>query len=449
MRIVRAGALAAAVAAGCSSQDRPADPFGTATSDIQGGTADTTHTFAVGVAITQTGLTLCSGALLAPNLVATARHCVAPPPAEPIDCATTMFGSLATAANVFVSDDAVLTNSSRFVKVTNVIVPTGPNQNKVCGNDIALLILAQPIQLPHYVTPIITPPMTDHSLFSTTMTAIGYGVDTPTDTTGATSGTRRIRENIDLTCIPNDKTFADCFADPTASRFISANEFEGGAGTCDGDSGSSAYEQRSFLQGQWNSFGVLSRGGVDPDGSTCIASVYTRFDAWGPLLVSAAQQAALAGGYSPPVWAGGDGGTATASASSTANSGGGVTAACLANDMPCASNAACCSNNCLSHDNGTTFMCAQCNVDNPCDVGLACVQGVCVAGQSATPLDAGGASHGGGGDKGCSVAAAGQGGGARGTWGLALAVGGAFLGRARRRTRRASRQRGRNSPPVQ
>ena len=154
--------------------------------------------------------------------------------------------------------------------VSGGIVPTASNEDGVCGNDIALLILSTNIQLPQYVEPVINPPMTDHSQWATTVAAIGYGIDTPTDMTGQTAGTRRIKENISLVCIPNDTTFTNCFSDPSVEAILTATEFESGDGTCEGDSGSSAYDQTQFNAGKWASFGVLSRGGVSTDGTTCV-----------------------------------------------------------------------------------------------------------------------------------------------------------------------------------
>ena len=64
--------------------------------------------------------------------------------------------------------------------------------------------------------------------------------------------------------------------------------------------------------GKWVAFGVLSRGGVSTDGTTCEQPIYTRFDAWGSLIVGAAQQAATdaaarGAAYPLAVWAGGTG----------------------------------------------------------------------------------------------------------------------------------------------
>jgi MYXO-CTERM domain-containing protein len=289
----------------------PGEDVGTTSSAIQGGSVDGTHQFAVGIVQladeAQNMIAICSGVLLAPNLVATARHCVAALDSTTIDCASSTFGPLFPATEVFVTDQTTLTMQG-LVPVSNVIVPTASNEDAVCGNDIALLILGRNISLPEYVEPVISPPMTN-PIYDTVVTAIGYGIDTPTDMNGTSAGTRRIKENVQIACIPGDTTIADCFSDPTASQVLTSGEFVSGDSTCEGDSGSGAFEQSAFNQGQWVAFGVLSRGGVSTDGQTCEQPIYTRFDAWGPLIIDAAQQAAqkaaaLGASYTLPAWAG-------------------------------------------------------------------------------------------------------------------------------------------------
>jgi MYXO-CTERM domain-containing protein len=325
-RVLGTSALVLACVASCSAAPTAGEPVGATTSAIQGGTDDATHLFAVGVVQLaqeqQNMVAFCSGVLLAPNLVATARHCVAELTSTTIDCMTSTFGALFPASDVLVTTDETITMRSNFVNVTQVIVPMGSGQTTVCGNDIALLILDRNVDLPEYVEPVIDPPMTS-SQFEPTVTAIGYGIDTPTDMAGNTAGTRRIKENVPLTCIPNDTSFTDCFSDPNARQVLTANEFVSGDSTCEGDSGSGAFEQGNFDKGNWVAFGVLSRGGVSADGTTCEQPIYSRFDAWGSLLVDAAKQAvaqAAANGesYSLPTWAGGpglsiDGGVAVSS----------------------------------------------------------------------------------------------------------------------------------------
>ncbi len=298
--------LVAACAIGCGGGSEGGDPAAASSGAIQGGANDTTHAFAVGIAqLSQLGehrIVFCSGALLAPNLVATARHCVVELASPQIDCSSSAFGSALPASDVRVTTDAQITPASNFALVQEIVQPSGTGQNGVCGNDIALLILDRNINLPQYVTPSIDPPMSDPS-YSASVTAIGYGVDTPTDDAGSTAGIRRIVENVPLQCVPGDRAFDDCPSGGNGNGFTTS-EFESGvASTCEGDSGSSAFDQGSFDAGKWVSFGVLSRGGVSADGKTCTDPVYERFDAWGQFLIDAAKRAASVGGYGPPAWA--------------------------------------------------------------------------------------------------------------------------------------------------
>jgi MYXO-CTERM domain-containing protein len=317
-------AIVMAWISGCGGQ--PAAEVVSTSRPIQGGINDDTHLFAVGVlGQTSRGTALCSGALLAPNLVAIARHCVAALPANGlIACPNTQFGALTPASNIIVTTDAdVRTDSTRFA-VSQVILPSGADQTSVCGHDIALLILSQNISLPEYVTPVLSPPMTDHALYSTTVTAIGYGLSSPTDTAGTTAGIRRIKEDIKLNCIPNDTSFTDCF--PAMAPEMTAAEFVSGDGTCEGDSGSNAFEQANFDAGKWVSFGVLSRGGSV--GGNCVGGIYSRFDAWSSLIIDAAAQAAGMGCYPLPPWAARDGGSDTGSSSSDGGPSSGSAGSC-------------------------------------------------------------------------------------------------------------------------
>jgi MYXO-CTERM domain-containing protein len=314
-RSVCVGALAVACMASCGGPAPSTELVETTSSPIQNGTTDTTHLFAVGVVqfaqAQQNTVAFCSGVLLAPNLVATARHCVAQLTSTTIDCTSSTFGPLYPASEVYVTTDATITMDSPFHPVSTVIVPSAADQTAVCGNDIALMILSDNIDLPQYAEPVIVPPMTDKQ-YEPVVTAIGYGVDTPTDTTGMSAGKRRIIENVQLTCIPNDTSFTDCFSDPQARQLLTASEFVSGDSTCEGDSGSAAFEQSNFDLGKWVAFGVLSRGGTSTNGLTCDQPIYSRFDAWGSLLVGAAQQAAMAAAsqgaaYPLATWAGGTG----------------------------------------------------------------------------------------------------------------------------------------------
>ncbi len=411
------GTIATLSALACGSPSSAPERIATSSSPIQDGTTDSTHTFAVGVVQIQgQNAAFCSGALLAPNFVATARHCVAALASTQIDCATSAFGALVSASTMFVTTDAVISPSSSFIGVQSILVPTGSGQDKVCGNDIALLILSKNIQLSQYVLPVLSPPMTDHGAYSTSVVAIGYGIDAPTDTMGTSAGTRRIKEGIDLRCIPNDKSFTDCFSDPTAAQVMTAGEFiSGDASTCEGDSGSSAYEQNNFAQGRWVSFGVLSRGGVSTDGQTCIQPIYTRFDAWSALLLDAANQAAAAGGYSAPSWATGQ---------SPVSAAGGADAASGRGDgVTCSADSECLSSNCVSVDNGN-FVCASPCTTGTCAPGFHCTSAFCFPDAAPAQTNKSG---------GCALAGTAEAPGSIPWWVIGLGVGLLAYGGLRRR----------------
>lgn len=298
------GAVALATAGGCGDDPPAAEPIASASAAIQGGTDDTTHDFTVGIEVdlgAGEGL-VCSGILLAPNLVATARHCAQKLSSEAVVCGQTTFGdSYPLGAYVVTTSPVIQPGENRYF-VAKMIVPTGADQIQVCGNDIALLILSVNVSLPQYVQPVLSPPMTNHTVWATTETAIGYGLDSPDEEAGASAGARRIREDIALECIPNDPSFVDCYADASKKSSIAPDEFWSGDGVCQGDSGGGAFDQTQFNAGQWDSFGVAVRAGVSSDGTTCVGSIYTRFDAWPDLLVSAATEASQMGGYPLPSW---------------------------------------------------------------------------------------------------------------------------------------------------
>lgn len=379
-----ASGFVVALAVGCASKgpshEAADDRVATTASAIQGGTDDTTHDFVVAVVQRiprSLTIAVCSGVLLAPNLVATARHCVSQLTDIQIDCSTSKFTATLPASDIWVTFGPTVHSNPPYT-VAQIMVP---QPTDVCGNDIALLILDQNITLPEYVTPTIMPPMTDHNVYTTKVTAIGYGVDTPTDTNGTTAGVRRIRQNIGLVCIPNDPIPLDCYSDPVLRSIIAVKEFEGGDGTCEGDSGSGAFDQGNFNAGKWVAFGVLSRGGVSDEGGTCVGSLYTRFDAWGQLIIDAASQASMMGGYNPASWTGLPPNPNVDGGGSTSEGG-----ACRASGALCSDDAQCCSMSCIAYDNAP-FTC-QCDSANPCASGYACQRGVCV------PQQEGGAGHG-------------------------------------------------------
>ncbi len=281
-------ALAACVDAAPAVREAP---LATQTSAIQSGAEDASSSFAV--AIFDEDENICSGVLIAPNLVLTARHCVAEGGGDPIDCTIDRFDAPREAKTFHVTTDATARADEAPYAVSKVLVPT---TQLFCGNDIALLVLDKnvPAAVAIPATPAIDPPLTDRTKYGTKVTAIGYGTTGPS---AWDDGTRRRRDDIPFACIPGDKQLGCTPADYE----ITDTELAAGDGLCSGDSGSGAFVPSSLASGGPIVVGVLSRA-AEYQGK-CVDAVYSRTDSFGPFLIEGAKEAATAGGYAVPSWA--------------------------------------------------------------------------------------------------------------------------------------------------
>ena len=243
--------------------------------EIAGGQIDTLQTAVVGMFNTSQG-GMCSGTLIAPNLVLTAQHCVAQVPTSYVRCGRTEFGRVYAASSFYITTDTTFEISGDFFRADEIIVP--PGSRDLCGADIALMILTENVPdslaTPHIPRIDITATAGEY------YTAHGYG-----DTNGAgQAGTRR--------WIDNRQVFCD---GPECQRYvgnsIDTNEWIGSDGTCQGDSGGPALDELQRV------FGVLSRGG---DG--CTSSTYSDVEDWGDWIREVAATAAVQGGYQPASW---------------------------------------------------------------------------------------------------------------------------------------------------
>jgi MYXO-CTERM domain-containing protein len=265
------------IAAAPESQD---EPVGQADEAIKGGYTDEGDTSVVGIATLQGGgVGLCSGSLIAPNLVLTARHCVAPVLSEVnggVSCSTTHFGANYAASVFYVTTKTQITqNPDDYVHVSEVITP--PDSDKLCGVDEALLILDKPMD-PAVTTPLVprvdTPLVAGEQYF-----AVGYG---GTQDDGSGAGTRRRRDDL----------FINCVADDCPAYAVKPTEWMGDTGICEGDSGGPALDLQNRV------IGVTSRGGAG-----CTSPVYGYVFGWAQWIKDNAVHAAEVGGYDAPPWA--------------------------------------------------------------------------------------------------------------------------------------------------
>ncbi|MBX3188494.1 MAG: trypsin-like serine protease [Labilithrix sp.] len=315
---------------------------------VQGGHEDsaTAHSVAIATGGPTSPVMRCSGTLISPNVVLTVRHCVAQLSIDAASCGNTFGEAKGAPGEFWVDATPWVAPGLTWKKVASWELPI---PREICGNDIALLVLATPFAESEAVP---ARPLLDTALVldAARRRRFGFAAFGATSPAGEGVGTRRSRLDVPVKCIPGEPGF-EC---DSAFGYIDAREFTGGAGPCGGDSGGGAMtdDDRGTI------FGVLSRGGVK--GDACTEGVFERTDYWRWLIARTVLRATPTG-TTPPAWA---------SAAFPERPGVGElcdeTHACAADAR------------CVSLDGHRSFVCAR-RCSAGCSAGERCDSEVCVA----------------------------------------------------------------------
>lgn len=243
------------------------------TAALASGTIDPDTTAVFALEITAPEPTLCSAVLVAPNLLLTARHCIAGAADTAVVCGESPLDTLVE-PDAVVFDNVLsyldtVQSGEQTPAIARFEVP--PDGTDTCGYDLAALLLEHNV-----ATPPLAPRLEEPPTLGERYTAVGYGRSTVSE--GSRAGVRLRLEDQTVGCLGR-----------ACAIPASAAEFGGDDGVCLGDSGGPALDRQGRV------FGIASRSAEG-----CETPVYTSLPAFAAWLEPLLDEAAELGGYERP-----------------------------------------------------------------------------------------------------------------------------------------------------
>lgn len=258
-----------------------AEPASTASAPVYGGVEDddahqNDAVVALEIGNDGTTFTLCSGALIAPDVVLTARHCVSAENNMSVSCDDNGVSATPPDFGADVAASSVLVYTGPTAALRGTPAATGkalfhPAGNTLCNLDLALVVLDAPIA---GITP-LSVRLEGSALANESVRAVGYGENDQ----NAPLGTRFRKDGVAVLAVGSTVS--------ASGTPLGGNEFEVGESVCSGDSGSPAIDEATGAV-----VGIVSRGGACTDD---FGHVYTALAGFASLF----QQAFAAAGTAP------------------------------------------------------------------------------------------------------------------------------------------------------